>query len=130
MLKKIISKIKFDEKNKGFFNEFEKNFWYLTFPWHLGQFKRKVCFGMADCTINLVSFGNVCEKSLKIGGFENLSFLNRPFWIFLFNFFLLHFHENQSKFLEYQGWIKIFMITLASSPKQQLRKHMQHSVHK
>jgi hypothetical protein len=27
-----------------------------------------------------------------------------------------------------QGWVEILMITLVSSPKQQLLKHMQHSV--
>ena len=27
-----------------------------------------------------------------------------------------------------QGWVEILMITLVSSPKQQLRKHMQYSV--
>ena len=41
---------------------------------------------------------------------------------------LLHPHENQSKFLVRQGLVKILMSTLVSSPKQQLRKHIQHSV--
>jgi hypothetical protein len=31
--------------------------------------------------------------------------------------FLLHPHENWSKFLGYQGWVEIMMITLVSSQK-------------
>ena len=41
---------------------------------------------------------------------------------------LLHPHKNQSKFLWKHGRVEIFMITLVSSPKQHLHKHMQHSV--
>ena len=37
---------------------------------------------------------NFGEQILRIGGFEKLSFLRRPFW-----FFFLHSHENQSKFI-------------------------------
>ena len=44
------------------------------------------------------------------------------------NFFMLHPHENQSKFLGQQGWVEILMIILFSNPKQQLRKQMQHSI--
>ena len=32
-------------------------------------------------------------------------------------FFLLHSHENKSKFLAYQEWVEILMITLFSSQK-------------
>ena len=45
------------------------------------------------------------------------------FWVghfdFFFNnfFFLLHFHENQSKVLGYQEWVEILMITLVFSQK-------------
>ena len=46
------------------------------------------------------------------------------FWVGHFGFFLLHPHKNQSKFLGLQGWVKILMITMVSSPKQQLPKHM------
>ena len=37
--------------------------------------------------------------------------LSWPFWNFFSNnFFLLYSHENQSKVLGYQGWVKILMI--------------------
>ena len=49
---------------------------------------------------------------LRIGDFEKLSF----FEIAIFNVFLLHFHENQSKVLGYQEWVEILMITLVSLP--------------
>ena len=39
-------------------------------------------------------------------------FLSQPFWIFL-----LHSYSSQSQFMGYQGWDKIFMITLISSKK-------------
>jgi hypothetical protein len=73
---------------------------------------------------------NFCDKTLRIGGFEKLSFFESAILDFFFKkiFFLLHPHENQSKFLRQQGWVEILMITLVSSPKQHLRKHMQHSV--
>ena len=47
---------------------------------------------------------------------------------FFLIFFLLHPNENQFKFLGQQEWVEILMITLVSSPKQHLRKDMQHSV--
>ena len=43
---------------------------------------------------------------------KNSVFLSQPFW-----FFLLHFHENQSKVLGYQEWVEILMITLVFSQK-------------
>ena len=49
----------------------------------------------------------------------------RFFLVGNFDFF---FHENKSKFIGQQGFFKILMITLVSSPKQHLPKHMQHSV--
>jgi hypothetical protein len=47
---------------------------------------------------------------LRIGDFEKLSFFESVI-------LLLHFHENQSKVLGYQDWVKILMITLVSSQK-------------
>ena len=43
----------------------------------------------------------------ELGNLKNSVFLRQPFSIFL-----LHPHENQSKLLGYQGWVKILMITL------------------
>ena len=55
---------------------------------------------------------------------------SRPFWIFFFQkkFFLLHPHENQSRLLGYQGWIKILMITLVYSKRVSVRNNLLHSV--
>ena len=55
----------------------------------------------------------------------------RPFWTYFFKnkFFLLHFYENPSKVLEYQGWYKILMITLLSSQKSPTPNLSAHSVH-
>ena len=76
---------------------------------------------------NPCNFGGNC--SAFGGGWKTQFFLSRPFWIFFeFFFFLLHSHENMSKFIGLQGFFKIWMITLVSSPKQHLPKHMQHSV--
>ena len=55
------------------------------------------------------------QKILRIGDFEKLSFFD-------FESAILE------KLLGYQGWVEILMIILVSSPKQQLRKHMQYSV--
>jgi hypothetical protein len=55
---------------------------------------------------------------------KKLSFFEAATW----NFFLLHPHENQARFLVQQGLVEILMTTLVSSPKQQLHKHMQYSV--
>jgi hypothetical protein len=60
---------------------------------------------------------------------ENEIFLVGHFDFFFQNiFFLLHSHENKSKFIREQGFFEILMITLVSSPKQHLPKDMQHSV--
>ena len=72
-------------------------------------------------------------KFLRIGYFEKLSFFALAILNFFFKifFFLLHLHENQSKLLEYQGWVKILMITLVYSKRVrvsnlgQLAKHLQ-----
>ena len=50
-------------------------------------------------------------KILRIGDFEKWVF----FWVGHFDFFLLHFHEIKSKFIGYQEWVEILMITLVSS---------------
>ena len=49
--------------------------------------------------------GHFREEILQIGGFENLSFFKKQ------TIFLLQPHENQSTFIEQQGWVKILMIT-------------------
>ena len=54
---------------------------------------------------------NFHKKISRIGDFENLSFFESA----ILDFFLLHSHENQSKFLEWQEWVEILMITLVSS---------------
>ena len=41
---------------------------------------------------------------------------------------LLHSHENQSKLLGYQGWVKILMITLVYSKRVSVRNNLLHSV--
>ena len=46
-------------------------------------------------------------KFLSLGSFEKLSFCD---WKKELRFFLLNPHENQPKFLGYQGWVKILMI--------------------
>ena len=45
-----------------------------------------------------------------------LTVLSWPFWTFFFKkiFFLLHFYENPSKVLGYQGWDKILIILIPS----------------
>ena len=50
--KSLVKLNKFYEENNAFCNAFEKTFYTnekrnLTFPWHLGQFRPKVYFGMA-----------------------------------------------------------------------------------
>jgi hypothetical protein len=60
------------------------------------------------------------QKNLRIGDFEKLSFFESAILDFYFSkkkLFLLHPHENLSKFLGYQGWFEILMITLVSSKK-------------
>ena len=47
---------------------------------------------------------------MRIVGFANLSFFEPAIFIFL-----LHRHENQSKFVGQQGWDSILMITLVTS---------------
>ena len=61
-----------------------------------------------------------------IGDFEKHSFFESAILDFLFFFEkknLLHPHENWSKFLGYQEWVKIFMTTLVSSQKITPAKH-------
>ena len=41
---------------------------------------------------------------------------------------MLHPHENQSKLLEYQGWVEILMITLVYSKRVSVRNNLLHSV--
>ena len=75
------------------------------------------------------NFGVIC--SAFGGGWKTQVFLSRPFWKKFAKknfFFLLHSYENMSKFIGLQGFFKILMITLVSSPKQHLPKHIQHSV--
>ena len=62
---------------------------------------------------------NFHKKNWRIGDFEKLSFLESAILDFFFKifFFLLHPHENWSKFLGYQGWVKLLMITLVSNQK-------------
>ena len=57
-----------------------------------------------------------------VGHFESLKSA-------ILNFFLLHSHQNKSKFIGQQGFFKILMITLFFSPKQHPPKHMQNSVY-
>ena len=63
------------------------------------------------------------KKRFKMADSKKLSFSISP----ILNI-LLYPHENQSKFLEQQGWVEILMITMVTSQRQHLRKHMQHSV--
>ena len=62
---------------------------------------------------------NFHKKNWRIGDFAKLSFLESAILDFFFKifFFLLHHYENWSKFLGYQGWVEILMITLVSSQK-------------
>ena len=63
------------------------------------------------------------QKILRIGDFEKLSFFESAILDFFFQKkkkILLHPHENWSKFLGYQGWVEILMITLVSSQKSLL----------
>ena len=56
------------------------------------------------------------KKILRIGGYENLSFLE---WAILI--FLLLSHENKSKFTGWQGWVKILIkanVTALFDPDQ------------
>jgi hypothetical protein len=46
-----------------------------------------------------------------------------------FDGFLLQPHENQSKLLGYQGWLKILMITLVYSKRVSVRNNLSHSVY-
>jgi hypothetical protein len=67
---------------------------------------------------------------LGIVGFENLNFfassiLKKQ----IKKRILLHSHENQSKFLEYDGWVEILMITLVSSQKSPTPNISAPSVH-
>ena len=48
--------------------------------------------------------------------FENWRFWKTQFF-WVGHFFLLHPHESWSKFLGYQGWVEILMITLVSGQK-------------
>ena len=59
----------------------------------------------------------VSKIILRIGDFEKLSFFESAILDFFFQKKMLHFNENQSKVLGYQGWVEIFMITLVSSQK-------------
>ena len=57
------------------------------------------------------------RKNFKNWQFWKTAILkNRPFWIFFVNsfFFLLHSHENQTKFVWYNGWVEILTFSLVS----------------
>jgi hypothetical protein len=70
------------------------------------------------------------QKFLRIGDFEKLSCFESAILKFFFDFFfLLHFNENQSKLLGYQGWAEIFMITLVYSKRVSVRNNLLHSVY-
>ena len=79
-----------------------------------------------NCHINLakerIQLCSPAYSKRKTGEFwelailKNSVFFNWPFWTF-FLIFLLHFFENPSKVLGYQGWDKSLMITMISSQK-------------
>jgi hypothetical protein len=62
---------------------------------------------------------------MRIEGIKNLSCFESA----ILNFFLLHPHENQSKFIMWQIWVKILMITLVYSKGVSVRNNLLHTVH-
>ena len=72
------------------------------------------------------------QKFLRIGDFEKLSFFESAILDYFLSKkkeILLHPHENQSKLLGYQGWVKILMIALVYSKRVSLRNNLLLSVH-
>jgi hypothetical protein len=85
---------------------------FLSLRWTVSQ--PSMPFASINPTDPRTNPRNFHKHFLRIGDFEKPSFQKKKF-------VLLHPRENWSKFLGYQGWVKILIITLVSSQKSLLK---------
>ena len=109
------------------------SFWaYVGQPHDHIHWARSMPFASCNPTNPRTNLWNFHEKILRIGDFEKWPFLKNGHFGFFFqkkNFFLLHSHENQSKFTWYNGWVEILMFSLVSTKFLAMRKIALYSVY-